>query len=294
MKKERLKPHIHKVKGAVNYALYDIMNGRFYQLKPEGDIRALRESLKNAGLTFETEGEVPFKIEFDIDSDTKNIRIRELQVRLNGRNEDTCWQRNTLDNGFSVMNNDVLEALEKSLIYIPVDKIRIEADEVNRSMIEKIPERYKCRVIELYTKQDAEKELIDHLQGICRESSIHLVLPASRKKRIEKLIVEPYHFFYSRKFNPCLGEQVAVDTNGDIKCCLWSDDVLGNILEDNLKNMIISGCFDKYWKTAKDKIETCRECEKRYACSDCRVSVARKSGSFESKPAFCEYDPGVK
>jgi radical SAM protein with 4Fe4S-binding SPASM domain len=291
MKKERLKPHIHKVKGAVNYALHDIMNGRFYQLKPEGDIQALRESLKDAGLTFETEGEVPFKIEFDIDSDTKNIRIRELQVRLNGRKEDTCWQRNTVGNGFSVMNNDVLEALGKNLVYIPVERIRIEVEEMNRAMIETIPVRYKCREIELYSKQDADKKTIDYLMGVCRENGIVFVLPGSRKKMIEKLIVEPYHFFYSRKFNPCLGEQVAVDTSGDIKSCLWSEDLLGNILKDNLKDLIISGSFNKYWETGKDKIETCRECEKRYACSDCRMSAVRKGGSFESKPAFCDYDP---
>ncbi|MCP5054076.1 MAG: hypothetical protein GY940_43305 [bacterium] len=96
MKKERLKPYVHKVKGAVNYALYDIMNGRFFHLEPEGDVQTLRESLKNAGLIFETEGEVPCKIEFDIPMDTKNIRIRELQIKLNGSKEDTCWQRNTL------------------------------------------------------------------------------------------------------------------------------------------------------------------------------------------------------
>ena len=81
MKKDRLKPYVHKVKGAVNYALYDLINGLFYRLQPKGDLQQLRESLKKAGLIFESEGEVPFKLELDLFEETDNIRIRELQVR---------------------------------------------------------------------------------------------------------------------------------------------------------------------------------------------------------------------
>lgn len=190
MKKDRLKPYVQKVNGAVNYALYDLMSGRFFHLKPEGDIPTLRASLQDAGLIFVTEGDVPFKIEIDITADTKNIRIRELQIKLNGCKEDTCWQRNILTERSAVMDIEVLEALEQHLTHLPVDKVRIEAGKTDRRMIGNIVERFKCRLIELYVMQDIDKETIDRFKRICSDRSIHFILPAKRKKVIDKLNVE--------------------------------------------------------------------------------------------------------
>lgn len=291
MKKERLKPYIHKVKGAVNYALYDIFNGHFYQLQPKGDIQQLRESLKKAGLIFETEGEVPFKIELDLSEQTDNIRIRELQVKLNGKKEDTCWQRHFLNDTRYKMEDTLLEILEERLKHLPVDTLRIEAEEPDNAGIETILRKYKCRTVVLHVKYNVDNNTAMKFQSICRDRNIHLEVQTNEKYPMEKLVIEPLYFFYSHKYNPCFGQQVAIDTGGEIKPCLWSEDVLGNIREDNLKDMIIAGRFDKYWEITKDKIETCKDCEKRYACRDCRVSSVSQSDSIGKKPAFCNYNP---
>jgi radical SAM protein with 4Fe4S-binding SPASM domain len=291
MKNDRLKPYVHKVKGAANYALYDLFNGHFYRLRPKGDIQQLRESLKKAGLIFETEGEVPFKLELDLSEETENVRIRELQVKLNGKKEDTCWQRNPVTDTRFKMEAAILESLEKRLEHLPVETVRIEAEEFDGAGIETILGTYKCRAAVLHVKNEPDKAAAMKLQGICKDRNIHLDIHTNGKYPMDKLVIKPPYFFYSQKYNPCFGQQVAIDTGGEIKPCLWSDDVLGNILKDDLKDMIIAGRFDRYWEITKDKIETCKDCEKRYACRDCRVSSVRQSGSFEKKPAFCNYDP---
>ncbi len=61
--KTKFKPFIHITRGARNYGLFDAENLEFYQLTPQDNLDALQEDLKNGGLTFETAGVVPFKLE---------------------------------------------------------------------------------------------------------------------------------------------------------------------------------------------------------------------------------------
>ena len=87
--RDKLKPHVHQVKGARMRAFYDLMGGALYRLDPgEGSIAEVREQLLEAGLIFETGGVVPVKWKMRLGEDL--IHLRELQVRLDGSREDTC------------------------------------------------------------------------------------------------------------------------------------------------------------------------------------------------------------
>ena len=46
---------------------------------------------------------------------------------------------------------------------------------------------------------------------------------------------------------------------------------------------------DEFQKINKDYIDTCKECEFRYTCFDCRADS--KGNNFLSKPWYCTYDP---
>jgi radical SAM protein with 4Fe4S-binding SPASM domain len=111
------------------------------------------------------------------------------------------------------------------------------------------------------------------------------------QKLAVEIKAEIFRFFFTRHFNPCLGNNAAVDTGGEIKCCLWSDEILGNIETDGLKDMIIRGKFDFYWEFSKSKIESCKDCELRHACDDCRIYALKQSGRMDATPAYCDYDP---
>ncbi len=291
MKKDFLKPYVHKVKGAVNYALYDILNGKFYRISPHGDLQTLRKNLLQEGLVFQTEGAVPVKLKLDISENTKNIFIRQLQIRLNGQKEDTCWRRNSSMEPPEEMREETLSALYEKMEFIPVHKIRIEADTIDLLRVEAIIEKLKCSALELYLKTPLAEETVADITGMCKTRGIVLEIPGDIKGDITARRVQLNHFFYSRQFNPCWGHQVAIDANGDIKPCLWSADILGNIRSGDLKKMILGCKFDTYWEATKDSINICKDCEMRYACSDCRVSASTDGENRNAKPSFCDYYP---
>jgi radical SAM protein with 4Fe4S-binding SPASM domain len=179
--------------------------------------------------------------------------------------------------------------LQTKCKYIPIDIIRIEAEHEDIGLIESIIKGFKCRVVELHIENGITREKLKEYEQESNGKEI-IVIKEGRKK-IMDLKAEIFKFFYTSYFNPCLGHKVAIDTGGEIKCCLWSDEILGNIETDGLKDMIIRGKFDFYWEFSKSKIESCKDCELRHACDDCRVYALKQSGRMDAKPAYCDYDP---
>ena len=102
-------------------------------------------------------------------------------------------------------------------------------------------------------------------------------------------LTEPRTFAEFKNFNSCLNRKIGIDINGDIKNCPSLKTVYGNIRKDKIRN-IISEEFKEVWFIKKDQIETCKICEFRYVCSDCRAFTTDNSNLF-SKPEKCGYDP---
>ncbi|MCP4213297.1 MAG: hypothetical protein GY765_01515 [bacterium] len=189
------------------------------------------------------------------------------------------------------MSATILDTVERNIRYIPVGKLRIEADTFDREKVEKILGDFKCDSVELLCKEHIPQFREKHLKEICIGRGMDFRILPKRPESIDQLKVEILNFFYSHHYNPCLGHKVGIDTCGEIKTCLWSEAIIGNIRDGCLTEIIRSGCFDPYWELTKDKISTCKECEKRYACNDCRVSVESTQNAFPGKSLFCNYDP---
>ncbi len=290
MKKDRLKPHVFKVEGPVNFALYNMLTGAFYHFSTEGSVEELRKTLFEEGLIFETEGVIPSKImKPDMAKLKDTIFLRELQIRLNGKGEDNCWNRIKQKANRKYMQYSTLNRLQEMCQYIPIQKIHLEAEEYEDNKIDMILEEFNIENIELYVENGIDPKQMEYLKN--KYSNKGIVFIKDGRRNIKDQKVELFNFLYSQYFNPCLGHQVAVDTNGDIKCCLWFDKILGNIESDDIKEMIIRGDFDKYWEANKNEIEICKDCELRFVCNDCRADVIKRGGDFFAKPSFCDYDP---
>ncbi len=67
-------------------------------------------------------------------------------------------------------------------------------------------------------------------------------------------------------------------------------DSYGNIRDRSLLEAIQAPGFKEKWGISKDHISVCRDCEFRYACSDCRAYLENPDDAF-SKPLKCGYDP---
>lgn len=290
---EKLKPWVHAVKGTKYYSIYNLITGNLYNLEPCGDIDTISKSLMEAGLIFKTNGVVPTKFEMDFSNDSNRLRVKELQIKINGGKENNCWERLPLGEDVFSLEPHLVDAIKTAIQHIPVSLIRIDADTLDMPLFGRIIKELDCDKLILNVKAAGSSREMDSIKALCDVSGKALIIESSMVKPITDLQLDVTSFFSNQEFNPCFGRQVAIDSNGDIKPCLWSEDVLGSVHTTNLKDLIIAGSFDKYWDTTKDSIEVCSTCEKRYVCNDCRVSSQRTYNAFDKKPTFCNYSPSA-
>lgn len=98
--------------------------------------------------------------------------------------------------------------------------------------------------------------------------------------------------FYTESLhhNSCLNRKISIDVNGNIKNCPSMSKSYGNIRDTSLIEIANIVEFKKVWSINKDQIKTCKDCEFRYTCSDCRAYLESPNDIY-SKPLKCGYDP---
>lgn len=62
-------------------------------------------------------------------------------------------------------------------------------------------------------------------------------------------------------------------------------------IKNGLAEAVNSEPLQNLWKTTKDQIERCQDCEYRYACHDCRPLAEGATGNLYAKNPRCTYDP---
>lgn len=97
-------------------------------------------------------------------------------------------------------------------------------------------------------------------------------------------------FSEAKNFNSCLNRKIAVDENGFIKNCPSMTKHYGHHKDVHLFEALNQAGFKDVWKSNKDQIATCKSCEYRYICTDCRAYVEDPQNML-SKPLKCNYDP---
>lgn len=96
-------------------------------------------------------------------------------------------------------------------------------------------------------------------------------------------------FMENKLFNSCLNRKISIDENGYIKNCPSMRKHYGHINDTSLMSVVKRHDFKKIWKLNKDAIDTCKDCEFRYICTDCRAS--KHGDNLTGKPLSCKYDP---
>jgi SPASM domain peptide maturase of grasp-with-spasm system len=97
-------------------------------------------------------------------------------------------------------------------------------------------------------------------------------------------------FIESKYHNSCLNQKISVDNKGEIRNCPSMPESFGNVKNSLLKDALRKESFKKYWFLTKDSITTCKDCEFRYICMDCRAFVENPVDVY-SKPLKCGYNP---
>lgn len=97
------------------------------------------------------------------------------------------------------------------------------------------------------------------------------------------------NFLESQKHNSCLNGKISINKNGQICNCPSMPTKFGNAKETTLKNVLTDPTFTAPWSVDKSQIETCRVCEFRFICTDCRAFT--ENNHPLGKPSKCGYDP---
>ena len=97
-------------------------------------------------------------------------------------------------------------------------------------------------------------------------------------------------FTEARRFNSCLNGKIAVDEHGEIRNCPSMPRSYGHHATVSLHAALAQASFRELWEVNKDQVETCRDCEFRYVCTDCRAYV-RPGEERHTRPSTCTYDP---
>jgi radical SAM protein with 4Fe4S-binding SPASM domain len=294
MKKIKLKPYVYKVEGAKNYAFYDLLNEKLYQVSTEGELETFKKQLLESGLAVETSGFVPKYFIYETGRYKKDLHLRHLQLRINSECSHDCEDCDNMCSCFKGGVNLIAANLEKVFAQFnnfTIDNVMVTGGDPtgNIAILEKIKENIPALRYTIKFKGPVSEILEDDLEkiGYILTTPIDVTQP----KQEAHMKSNNFTFFYYQMFNSCWGNTVAVDVDGTIKPCLWSDEILGNIFSDNIKKIIVSGAFNKYWEMPVEKIEPCGQCEYRNGCRDCRVLAKRETGSYSAKHPACSYDP---
>jgi len=93
-----------------------------------------------------------------------------------------------------------------------------------------------------------------------------------------------------RLFNGCLNRKISIDEDGHVRNCPAMARSFGHHQAVALTEVASSSAFQSAWRIRKDDIQVCRDCQYRYACTDCRAFLEDPDAE-NSKPLKCGYDP---
>lgn len=101
----------------------------------------------------------------------------------------------------------------------------------------------------------------------------------------------PFSFSCNRQWNSCWYGKFAITACGDVIPCIFARDlVCGNVRNDSFES--IREKLLGYWRITKDEVDTCKACEFRYACDDCRPLAMGDGDGLLGKYPRCTYVPG--
>ncbi|MCU0288069.1 MAG: 4Fe-4S cluster-binding domain-containing protein, partial [Acidobacteria bacterium] len=204
MKKIRLKPYVYKVKGAKNYAFYDLLNEKLYQVSPEGELETFKKQLLESELALETSGIVPKYFFNEAYSYTKNLHLRQLQLRINSECGSNCTDCGNLCSCFKGGANSLSPNFEKVFTQFTnfiIDNVMVTGgDPTNDMMIlGKIKKNISARQYTIKFKGPVSEALENKLE----EMKYILIAPfdVMQPKQEAHMKVDNLTFFYTQKFN---------------------------------------------------------------------------------------------
>jgi SPASM domain peptide maturase of grasp-with-spasm system len=97
-------------------------------------------------------------------------------------------------------------------------------------------------------------------------------------------------FTESQHFNTCLNRKLSIDREGYVRNCPSMREHFGHVSNTALQEVLDNQAFHRYGNIRKEEIATCKDCEFRHVCTDCRAYLEDPQDIY-SRPLKCGYDP---
>jgi len=158
----------------------------------------------------------------------------------------------------------------------------------------------------------ANEQEVDNIMKLCEQFGVEsdppdVVRPTGRgddqdllpANYVKPPIKPPFYtdaatFSKAHQYHSCLAGKIAITPNGDVIPCIFArHQICGNVLSAPLAEVLSAKPLTACWCTTKDQVEKCKDCEFRYACSDCRP-LAQGSDAQKRWLACstgCSYNP---
>lgn len=163
------------------------------------------------------------------------------------------------------------------------------------SIIMKANEHEVQNIMNLYAELGVEVAYPDVIRPTGRGENKEL-LPESYHKQPVKppFRTDAQAFAIAQQAHNCLAGKIAITADGDVIPCIFArKQVCGNILQTSLAEIINGPKLQQCWHVTKDIIKKCKDCEYRYACTDCRPLAQGQDvdGDWLACTAGCSYNP---
>lgn len=122
----------------------------------------------------------------------------------------------------------------------------------------------------------------------------HIVTKSRLDGKRQNFKTSKEQFNLSNFVNTCWFGKCVISSDGNVFPCEFERNYFyGNVNNNSIKDIIFSDAVDKYWFLDYSKIDTCKDCELRFACRDCRpLSYAQKGNLLDKNPR-CSYNPNL-
>lgn len=96
--------------------------------------------------------------------------------------------------------------------------------------------------------------------------------------------------------HPCLMGKITITDDGSVLPCIFSRNLtVGNVQETKLSEIVSGQKLESIWRSTKDSVLVCQDCEYRYTCFDCRPlsdGANQGRGEYLTAPySRCTYNP---
>lgn len=163
------------------------------------------------------------------------------------------------------------------------------------SIIMKANEHEVPNILKLYEELGMPDAYPDVIRPTGRGDDQHLLPTAYTKPPIKPpFYTDEVSFTASHTFCQCLTGKIAITSTGDVIPCIFArNQICGNILTHSLADILTDHPLQQCWHTTKNQVQKCKDCEYRYACTDCRPLAQGNDSekSWLAPPTACSYNP---